>query len=210
MQAPLRSPKPFIIEIRKSRMPRRRKKPTDPAEIARKVAEARRDPTKWGWNEEAFALPSAADVELDRASRQNEKRAQRFDIFARFYRDGSLERRGLEAVRRLQEDIAILHRTTGVSGTGITTPNDTERDLAMIVAGQRIETVKRQTGGHSWAILMALCERDLNGEDREWWALVQAVTREAHRNAQAALVRAAAMNLADAYDSLERRPKRAA
>ena len=128
---------------------------------------------------------------LDRASRQNEKRAQRFDIFARFYRDGSLERRGLEAVRRLQEDIAILHRTTGVSGTGITTPNDTERDLAMIVAGQRIETVKRQTGGHSWAILMALsaARRDLNGEVREWWALVQAVTREAHRNAQAALVR---------------------
>ena len=61
--------------------------------------------------------------------------------------------------------------------------------------GQRIETVKRQTGGHSWAILMALCERDLKRRGWEWWALVQAVTARLTGNAQAALVRAAAMNL---------------
>lgn len=207
----MKPPRPFTVEIRKSKMPRRKhKRPSDPAEIARKIAEARRDPTKWGWNEEAFALPSAADVELDRASRQNEKRAQRFDIFARFYRDGSLERRGLEAVRRLQEDLAILHRTTGVSGSGIIAPHAPEGELAMIDAGKRIEAARNATGGHSWAILMALCERDLTADIRDWRSLVESVTREHNVNAQGALVRAAAMNLADAYDAGVRAPRKAA
>ena len=64
MQAPLRSPEaPSSSRSGNPECPVAAKKPTDPAEIARKVAEARRDPTKWGWNEEAFALPSAADVD---------------------------------------------------------------------------------------------------------------------------------------------------
>lgn len=209
-QTGVRPIKPFTVEIRKSKMARRRKKPTDPAEIARKAALALRDPSKWGFNEDAMKLPTADDVQLDRVSRANEKRAVRFDIFARFYRDGSLERRGLEAVRRLQDDIAILHRSAGVSGSGIITPLKADDEEAMILAGQRIETVKQFTGAHSWAILLALCEKEIKGETREWWAMVQAVTREANRNAQGALVRAAAMNLADAYTTVESKPRRAA
>ena len=121
MQAPLK-PEAFIIEIRKSRMPRRRRSlPTLPRSPARSQKPAAIRPNGVGTRKPSPSRPPPMWSLTERPAR-TEKRAQRFDIFARFYRDGSLERRGLEAVRRLQEDIAILHRTTRVSGTGITTP----------------------------------------------------------------------------------------
>lgn len=186
-------------------MAKRRKKPTDPAEIARREAHNRRNPATWGVNSDALNLPANADVVSEGATRKNETRSQRFDVFSRFYRDGSLARAGLEAVRRLQDDLSTLHRTDGASGSGVIVPMKPDGELATVLAGQRIEAARKYTGAHSWAILMAICEAPIvSGRQVDWRFAVESVSRERQPNAQGALVRAAAMNLADAYGMVMR------
>ena len=80
----------------------------------------------------------------------------------------------------------------------------------MIVAGQRIETVKRQTGGHSWAILMALCERDLNGARFGKKVCSGRSPRGAHERQAVSEARGGYEPLPTPTTRSERRPKRAA
>lgn len=217
---------------------RRKNRPCDPAEAARRLAEIRSRPDLWGTNDEALGLASNVNVVMTPETRNKAKRVQRFDVFgllnARKDRDGvpELPTAHLDAVRRLEKDIAILHRTRGAAGTGIRIANTNTAEgfaKARILAGKRISDVSDKTGALSWAILQALCEapavvgdlkpptlvdRDEEGKiicrTSNWRSIVHKATGERNHMAQAALVKMAAANLAGAYQAIDQGERRSA
>lgn len=90
-------------------MAKRKHKPSDPAEAARKAYATRRNPALWGTNDAALSLPSNADVASEEETRTKTRRVFRYDCFATL----KLEPAQLSAVRRFQEDLAIRYRVEG-------------------------------------------------------------------------------------------------
>ncbi|MGI9169766.1 MAG: hypothetical protein ACR2FH_06245, partial [Caulobacteraceae bacterium] len=116
-------------------MARKRKsaRPSDPAAIAhrRAVERARerlieRDPAQWGINAAALDLAANADVEARPDPAGRAARIRRQDVFDRLRGRGALSQAALDAVRRLQGDIAVLHRAT--TGGGFEPRVDRSRD----------------------------------------------------------------------------------
>lgn len=192
-------------------MPRKRKiqRPSDPMEIARRRAEAR-DPATWGLNAAALNLPANGGVDRrgDLAGRTT--RARRADVFDLFLGRRSLSQGGHDAVRRLQEDLAILHRT--LAGGGDVAPRvDRSRDPETFSqrrrrAGERIAATLALAGAASARLIGALCEAEVvSGRPADWRAVVARETGERLADAQGALLRMACENLAGAYQALDRR-----
>ena len=204
-----------IIEYKGGRMAKRRKRhaPCDPAEAARRAAENRRNPGAWGVNDDALKLDSNADVSDQAETRNKVRRVTRFDIFHLLHARNELEPGQLNAIRRLQEDIAILHRTAGTAGPSTPIRTASQSDafaLSRLKAGERVDSARQRTGAHSWRILEALCEPLIvEGRLNNWRAVVQRVTGEEYHMAQSALVKAAAYNLAGAYEAIDGMRKRA-
>lgn len=67
-----------------------------------------------GFNIPALGLPANRDVTIEDASRHNEKRGRRLDVFSLFYERKAIEEAHYLAVRRLEADI---HLAAGVAGT---------------------------------------------------------------------------------------------
>lgn len=89
-------------------------RPADPMEIARRRAAERlreREPGNWGADAAALRLPANADVAVEALPGGRVIRSQRHDVFETFRARGSLSPAGYAAIRRLQDDIAALHRT---------------------------------------------------------------------------------------------------
>jgi hypothetical protein len=112
-------------------------------------------------------------------------------------------------VRRLQADIAALHRTSeGV--TDFRPRVDASRRPDAFGdhrrrAGARVEAALRLSGAASAALLAALCEADVVlGRSGDWRAVVLRETGETLPDAQGAILRAACENLAGAYRTLDR------
>jgi hypothetical protein len=184
----------------------------DPMEIARRRAAEReqaQDPATWGADLAALSLPANAQVTAQLRPDGRVARAQRQDVFDTFHARGSLSRAGYDAVRRLQDDIATLHRTQSsridysprVDRTR-TADSFADRRLR---AGERIEAAMALTGAASARLLTALCEADVvAGRAADWRAVVVAAAGERLPDAQGALIRAACENLAGAYAALDR------
>ena len=195
-------------------MSRKRKvaRPSDPMEIARRRAAERlraQDPSTWGLDREALSLPAGGSViaNLDAAGRV--VRARRQDVFDLLQARGRLSADGVEAVRRLQNDIACLHRTA--TGGGDFTPRvdrSTTPDGfsdARRRAGERIEAALSLAGDLSARVLTALCEVDVVlGRAADWRDAVARQTGETLPDAQGAVLRMACENLAGAYRRLDR------
>jgi hypothetical protein len=201
-------------------MARRRKShgPAAPADITRRRLEARETRRAdeaaegGGIGPGVLALPVnvAIRVETDPAGRIT--RARRQDVFDLFQARGKLSPDAYQAVRRLQDDIAILHRTA--TGGGDITPRvDRSRTAggfsdARLTAGARIEAVLTLSGAASARLLTALCEPAMiSGRGSDWRDVVARVTGERLPDAQGAILRVACENLAGAYLSA-RKPKR--
>ncbi len=194
-----------------SRMPRHRKthRPADPAEIMRRRVEARlqaqaREPEVPAIDPAALALPSNAAVRVVTDHLGRVTCARRQDVFDLFLARGKLGPDAYQAVRRLQDDIAILHRV--VSGGGDITPRvDRSRTAdgfsdVRLAAGARIEAVLGHAGSSSAALLAALCEPAvIAGRGTDWREVVTRVTGERLPDAQGAILRVACENLAGAY-----------
>jgi len=201
-------------------MHRKRKpaRPSDPMVIARRRAEARaqaRDPASWGVDREAVALPANAAIEAVADPRGRIGRARRRDVFDMFHDRGALSRGALEAVRRLQDDIAVLHRTH--AGGGDLSPRvDVCRDPGdftqrRLRAGWRVAAALELAGVASARLLRSLCEADVAlGRAASWREVAARETGETLADAQGATLRAACENLAGAYAMLDRRASRAA
>jgi hypothetical protein len=195
-------------------MSRRRKaaRPADPAEIARRRAETRRleaDPEHWGADPNALRLPVNADVETRADLAGRPVRIQRQDVFDRLSARGGLSPHSLGAVRRLQEDMACLHRTMS-GGVDFAPRVDCSRDPQAFGdtrrrAGARIEAALSLAGTVSARLLAALCEPAMvQGRVADWRVIVARETGETLADAQGAILRMACESLAGAYARLDR------
>ena len=200
-------------------MARRRKTrgPAMPADIARRRIAARQailvgdQPSDAGGltpGALALAVNAAVRVETDPAGRIT--RARRQDVFDLFQARGKLGPDAYQAVRRLQDDIAVLHRV--VTGGGDIAPRvDRSRTAdgfsdARLAAGARIEAVLTLSGPASARLLVALCEPAvIEGRGGDWREVVGRVTGERLPDAQGAILRVACENLAGAYAASARK-----
>jgi hypothetical protein len=201
-------------------MARKRKpaRPADPMAIARRRAAERlaeRDPAAWGVNQGALELAANAAVTGRPDGAGRAPRLRRQDVFDSLLARGALSQGAHAAVRRLQDDIAVLHRTARGGGCGFTPRVDRSVDPEAFTdarrrAGARIEAVLALAGSASAALLAALCESDtVFGRAADWRAVVAAHTAERLPDAQAAVLRAACENLAGAYAAVDRKGRKA-
>jgi hypothetical protein len=170
---------------------------------------AQAQPESWGVDTQALRLPANAEVDVRLGAGGRVVRAHRHDIFERLAARGGLEQEGLDAVRRLQEDLAMFHRTVG--GTREFAPRvDVQSDPQAffdirLEAGARIEAAFARAGAASARLLAALCEPDaVLGQAVDWRAVVERETGERLADAQGAVLRVACANLAAAYRMTDR------
>ncbi len=185
--------------------------PAAPADILRRRAQARSAATRDAADADAGGIQRGAlalavnvevSVETDRAGRIT--RARRQDVFDLFQARGKLTPDAYQAVRRLQNDIAILHRV--ISGGGDIAPR-VDRSVspesfndARLAAGARITAVLERAGSASARLLVGLCEPAvIEGRGADWREVVARITGERLPDAQGAILRVACENLAGAY-----------
>jgi hypothetical protein len=189
-----------------------RRRASDPAAIARRRAaerEAARDPNNWGLNQEALSLSAQADVATRADLAGRTVRARRQDLFDRLLARGRLSQGAFDAVRRLQDDLTVLHRAAG--GVAAYAPRidrgrapDGNAEIRRR-AGKRIEAVLSLAGPACGRLLLALVEpAAARGCPADWRAVVEQATGERLADAQGAIVRLAGENLAGAYDLVDR------
>lgn len=187
-------------------MPRKaRAKPKTPEQIAaEKRARLLRE------RDQDFAaadLPGArlvqqANIHVRRAGRQNVQTARRADAFDAL-REG-MPPGCYDAARRLERDVLIrrgesdggrtMQRIDGGNGC---------REDQIVEAGRRVDAVMKHLSPRDGWLLMELIEP---GPGRDTWRkVVGYITGEASPHAQAAAVRAACVNLRDAYEHSARR-----
>ena len=198
-------------------MARKRKstQPASPLDIARRKAAEReraKDPGSWGINPEALDLAVNHRVTIRTGPAGRVARAKRQDVFDSFFARGSLSQNGHDAVRRLQDDMAVLHRTqSGCRDYSMRVDISRRPESfseARQLAGIRIEAALSLAGAASARLITALCETDVvTGAAGDWRSVVQRETGERLPDAQGALLRMACENLAGAYVSLARGPK---
>lgn len=182
------------------------------------------------------AIHEAAELEANREivitddTSVVKRRHQRFDVFSLLYFPprGRMLRTSYLAVRRLQEDMAALHRTQGAcdairsSGkgqTGAIAAFTEDFALARIRAGDRIESVLNGwytptrmfiEGTEPWAakLLRELCESEVvRGQTPNWHAIVSRHTGEMDRAERGRLVRRACDDLAESYRRIDNEPR---
>jgi len=173
-----------------------------------------RDPGQWGVDAAGLTLPVNETVSIDSDHAGRITRARRQDIFDLLKGRGKLGTEAHHAIRRLQDDIAILHRA--VSGGADYSPRvDRSRSSETFTdmrhrASSRVEAVLGLSGPASARLLGALCEADAAlGPPMEWRSLVRRETGETLPDAQAAVLRGACENLAGAYAIIDRGRARA-
>lgn len=220
-----------IIELNNSRGKHmgknytRRRKPYDPAEQARKRAEemgkaayveARRkaDPTRWGVNRDAMQLAANADVQIVAADRTRVERARRFDVFALLHARASDDRPfPLAPVRRLQEAMAVLHKTTGEQSydrvdNGRSTAVSA-MSAARLEAGEEIRFVFGAIGPAYERLMVELCEPEfVEGRRVDWRGVVQRIFGETNAVGQGTVVWMVAGRVAEAYTAFDNEPRR--
>jgi hypothetical protein len=191
-------------------------RPSDPVDIARRRAAERekeravaRDPAQWGVAAPALKLAANRDVGVRVGADGRVVQARRQDVFDLLLGRGKLSASAHGAVRRLQEDVAILHRA--VAGGGDYAPRvDRSRRPETFSeqrrrAAERVEAALGLAGPVSARLLGAVCEADaVLGRPADWRALVARETGETLPDAQSAVLRAACENLAAAYGLVDR------
>ncbi len=189
---------------------RRSHRPSDPAAIAARraalqaaarlrEAEIDRDPAAWGPNLAALDLPANHAVTAEQtggAAARRKTCLQRRDVFDRFFAAGALKAEALDAVRRLQNDVARLHRSgAGVGPYAPRIDSSATADgftAARHAAGRRIEEALAFAGEASGRLLLGLCDPAAAlGCAADWRAAVQRHTGETLPDAQGAVLRAA-------------------
>jgi hypothetical protein len=188
----------------------RRRISSPEAIAARKAAERERarDPAAWGLDRAAMALPANARVETRADVAGRAVRARRLDVFDALSGRGALSPAALTAVRRLQDDTALLHRAAGgvaayAPRIDRSVPMDGPTD-ARLRAGERVQAALGRAGPVSARLIAALLEPAALGHGADWREVVARETGERLADAQAAALRAACENLAAAYADLDR------
>ena len=180
----------------------------------RSLERARASVPEEGVNAKSLRLPANNDVDVRLGGGGKVMRARRQDVFDLLAGRGRLAPEAVGAVRRLQQDMAVLHRTlSGVrdfSPRVDAQPNADGLSDSRLRAGERIAAVLELSGVASARLLAALCEVDVvEGRTADWRAVVERETGERLADAQGAALRAACENLAGAYRAFDGRRRSA-
>jgi len=183
---------------------------TPQAILLRRASQHARASEEGGVNVKSLRLTANNDVDIRLGAGGKVARARRQDVFDILAGRGRLAPEAVGAVRRLQQDMAVLHRT--ISGVRDFTPRvDSQREAdgfsdARLRAGERIATVLELSGAASARLLVALCESAVvEGRTADWRVVVERETGERLADAQGAALRAACENLAGAYRAFDSR-----
>lgn len=160
---------------------------------------------------DAATLARQADIQITRAGQSrahatDDKKAshdtaRRLDAFAALA--AGMAQGCYDAARRFEADLLARHGCTD-GGAGMERV-DCERGRSdhMLLAGARVDEIRDRIPPRDYWLL---CELIVPPIDRGGWRdHVQYVCGEKHTEAQAACVRAATVNLRDAYRAIERR-----
>lgn len=208
-------------------MGKRKHKPHDPAAQARMRAEQE----GWANFRSNMALPANADVKLEEATRKHVARARRYDCFALLRSRGAISEAGEQAVRRYQEQLAILHKSDG-TGPRLEVIDGGGKvggfTLAQLAARKNIATLKAQMealssyaeigGRKMWvdgAVFVRLLERLVEpgtvlGQQRNWRPIVANTTGEYRDKHQSRWIELTCDCAAVAYQKIDNQPRRAA
>jgi hypothetical protein len=189
----------------------------DPVEALFAEAEQRRDPALWGLDKAALTgLASNDDVVVQGDSRRNTARARRYDVFALMYFHPTprLSEAAYDAVRRLQRDMAILHRTEGASDA-IRTCTVGGSWMTEGMSLKRVEAALKIRGAYDgmrrlWTrrLICALCEHEvIRGQPPDWLAITLQITGEISRAKRGERVRDACDDLASSYRDIDNNPR---
>lgn len=195
-------------------MARRKSKPFDPAEAARQALErdryTRNTPSEWGVNEDAISTQD--DIHSEGATRTRVRRLQRYDVFHLLHARGSLSDASLEAIRRLQSDIATQHHVDGEGAATTRTDGATSnREFRAIDAGNRVRDVLARIDPHDQLLLTALIiPQIVHGERVNWKAVVKTWRGHDDRALQVKAVKVATEALTTAYQTIDYGQRRAA
>lgn len=172
-----------------------------------------------GLQQEASDLDQNDDVIARAAGRKNVVSARRADAFDML--KAGMEPGAFDAARRLERDIRMrrgehdhgrpLDRVDGDIASAV------GRTDQILAAAERVNAVLKRLSPRDALLLVELiyptaprdyAQRDSAGREigriTGWRAIVAIVTGETHAHAQGAAVRAACVNLRDAYDGLRR------
>lgn len=193
-----------------SHLAKRKQKPTDPAEAARKAYETRRNPTMWGTNDAALSLPANKDVSQEQETRTKTRRVFRYDCFATV----RLTPAQFSAVRRLQEDLAIRYRVEGSDRMSEHVDGSGSADLVTarsMDAGERLDLVlATMTPWHAKLLLALSIPAVVEGKQVNWKQTVRELLGTIDRNVQAHKVKVAAEGLRQAWADYDNQPVRRA
>ena len=192
---------------------RKRHLPSDPLQRARRDAETRGDPSRWGIAEENLRLPAnEGTVEVHASTRRNVARARRYDVFSLMYYHPKpkLTTPAYDAVRRFQRDLAILHQTQGTMDAIRTAESSnhwlTENfSISRAEAGDRLAAVLDGMPTQ-WMrqLIRVLCEHEVvRGSQPNWHWIVRQITGELNRVKRGEYVRSACEALAASYSALD-------
>lgn len=172
--------------------------------------EERKDPTKWGVSAEILTLASAredVDVVVDSQRRGRIVHAKRSDAFSLITMSPEQERAAKRYWRDwchragvMTEDphnLELVDRSPGLApGQQLT--------QRMLDAGGRLDDAHAMIGRADVQLLRGLVEPlVMQGQLHVWRVVVQKLTGETERHAQAAKVRSAVENLRLAYDDVD-------
>lgn len=193
---------------------RNRKKKTAEELAAELLARRARDFDAVGMQPDAAALSAHSNVEITRKAQDREGKkvdhnvARRMDAFD-VLKDG-MAPGAFDAARRLERDM-LLRRGEGDKGARKErVDEESPRDITdrMVLAASEVEAIGRMLSPRDFWLLSELIEPPI---DRGTWRdHVRYVTGEANWNCQGAAVRAACVNLRDAYERLDVVAKKAA
>ena len=203
-------------------MSRRKSKPTDPAEIARRRRErdrsTRSDPTQWGANEDALSLPANATVSDTPATRTTVRSLRRFSCFEtlKMHDDKDMAALVRYTVSRLEELIAARFRVDGANGAGTVQASGSaeQREFRSIMAGEQIDAIFGWMQPWQAKLINALVHPMIvEGKPVNWKAIVKQRMALTDRDMQARAVKQAAQALVEPFarwDAGERPERRVA
>lgn len=179
--------------------------------MAAKLAARRQDMEAVGLPPEAANLHTQDNIEITRKAEKRdgkvveENSARRLDAFEAL--KPTMAPGCYDAARRLERDMLIRR---GEADRGKATGRvdhaldlDHARALTMIEAGDRVDEVLARLGDRDLWLLTELITGHLDRP--QWRQTVAHITGEQQANAQGAAVRAATVNLRDAYVAIERK-----
>jgi hypothetical protein len=192
-----------------SKAQRKRSQPKSPEQIAaEKLARRMQDFSAVDMQPGAAALTANGDVLIERGNQEHVERARRLDAFEALKADMNRKAPGAyDAARRLERDI-IIRRGEHDHGRP---PEKVDgaiisaycRNDQIIAAAERVNAVMRGLSDRDAWLLRDLIVLPPNRD--HWREVVSFITGETHTHAQGAAVRAACVNLRDAYERLERK-----